>query len=79
METETATYTTRPATNGHGTFFYPSCCHERLYSIKDKWAYDGALCPACYSNGFKKVILRLHEDERNDDRDIDEKTEEITS
>lgn len=55
----TATYTTRPAENDHhhGTYFFTSCCGNRMYSVKDKMAYNGALCPKCYSQDCKKVAL----------------------
>lgn len=67
---EMAYYTTREAQNdpNHGTFFYPKCCGKRLYSVKDKWAYDGVLCPNCNSK-YKKVILRLADEERMENKE----------
>lgn len=58
---EYATYTTRPALNDphHGTFFYTSCCDNRMYSVRDKMSYDGVLCPKCNLKKRKKVILRF--------------------
>ena len=64
MKIEKATYKTRPSINGKGTFFYTSCCGNRMFSVKDKWAYDGCYCPKCLWNG-KYVVLRLAEEERD--------------
>ena len=60
-----ATYTTRPSVNGHGTFYYTTCCRNRMYSVRDKYAYDGCLCPRCAMIFKKKVVLRLADAERD--------------
>jgi len=60
-----ATYTTRPSTDGHGTFYYTTCCRNRMYSVRDKYAYDGCLCPRCAWVFKKKVVLRLADAERD--------------
>lgn len=57
---ETATYTTRPAEHDphHGTFYYTTCCGNRLYSVRDKMAYDDKICPTCYYH-YKMVTLKF--------------------
>ena len=60
-----ATYTTRPSVDGHGTFYYTTCCGNRMYSVRDKYAYDGCLCPRCAMVFKKKVVLRLADAERD--------------
>lgn len=67
MTREEAYYTTRPSINGHGTFFYTTCCGNRMYSVNDKYAYDGCLCPKCAWILKKDVVLRLAEEEREED------------
>ena len=60
-----ATYITRPSVDGHGTFYYTTCCRNRIYSVRDKYAYDGCLCPWCAWVFNKKVVLRLADAERD--------------
>lgn len=59
-----ATYTTRQSVDGHGTFYYTTCCGNRMYSVKGKYAYDGCLCPRCAWVLKKNVVLRLADAER---------------
>ena len=60
-----ATYTTKPSVDGYGTFYYTTCCGNRMYSARDKYAYDGCLCPRCAWIFKKKVVLRLADAERD--------------
>lgn len=60
-----ANYATRPSIDGHGTFYYTTCCGNRMYSVRDKYAYDGCLCPRCARVFKKKVVLRLVDAERD--------------
>ncbi len=41
-----ATYQTTPEKNGNDNFFFTDCGHN-MYSVKDKMAYHGCLCPGC--------------------------------
>ena len=44
------TYQTTPEVSGNGTYFFTDCGH-RMYSVRDKMAYHGCLCPACFCKG----------------------------
>ncbi len=54
---ENETYTTKSTKNG--TFFFTSCGHT-LFSIKDKYAYDGCLCPACLNKGIMMTLRKFY-------------------
>ena len=51
------TYRVTPEIHGNGTYFFTDCGH-RMYSIRDKMAYHGCLCPACFLKG-KRVTLYI--------------------
>ena len=52
-----ATYQTTSEAHGNGIYFFTDCGH-RMYSVRDKMAYHGCLCPACINNG-KMVTLYI--------------------
>lgn len=52
-----ATYQYTPEVYGRGTFFFTDCEHE-MYSVKNKMAYHGYLCPGCLYKG-KQVTLYI--------------------
>ena len=52
---EIGTYQTIPEKRGHGTFYFTSCGHK-MYSVRDKMAYNGCLCPACFQNGIIRTL-----------------------
>lgn len=54
---EIETYRITPEVNGNGTYFFTDC-ENRMYSVKDKMAYHGKLCPSCLYKG-KQVTLYI--------------------
>ena len=72
---EEATYITRPSVDGPGTFYYTTCCGNRMYSVKDKYAYDGCLCPRCAWILHKNVVLKLADAERDFESRADKEVE----
>lgn len=64
MTREEATYQYVEEKHGNGMFFFTSCCGNRMYSVKDKYAYDGAYCPKCYMKN-RVVVLHLADAERD--------------
>lgn len=52
------TYQATPSVSGQGTFFFTDC-GNRMYSVKNDWAYHGCICPKCgktlYIRGSKEA------------------------
>ena len=54
---EVETYRITQEVNGNGTYFFTDC-GNRMYSMKNKMAYHGKLCPGCLYKG-KQVTLYI--------------------
>lgn len=62
---EIATYQTTEEKNRNGTYFFTDCGHK-MYSIKDKMAYHGCLCPSCMYNGIQRTLYIRGSKEANE-------------
>jgi hypothetical protein len=63
---EIATYTATPEAHGNGTYFYTDCGHN-MYSVKNDYnAYNGCLCPGCFSKGKETVLYIRGSKEANE-------------
>ena len=52
---EMATYRITSEKNGNGTYFFTDCGHW-MFSIKDRMAYHGCLCPGCLYIGKSTTL-----------------------
>ncbi len=59
------TYRVTPEASGKGTYFFTDCGH-RMYSVRDKMAYHGKLCPACFYNGKITTLYIRGSEEANE-------------
>jgi len=41
-------YVTRPERYNGGTFFFTKTCKNEMYSVSNKYRYDGRMCPKCH-------------------------------
>ena len=53
-----AIYQPIPSKNNKGTFFYVHCCGKTLYSVRDKMAYHGKLCPCCLNKNKYTTLYK---------------------
>lgn len=60
-----ATYQTTSEKHGNGTFFFTDCGHK-IYSVKDKMAYHGCLCPGCFWEGIQTTLYIRGSKEANE-------------
>lgn len=67
---EIETYQTTQEVNGNGTYFFTDCGHK-MYSIKDKLAYHGCLCPGCLYNGIQRTLYIRGSEEANEYRNTE--------
>lgn len=51
------TYQVTNEVHRNGTYFFTDCGHQ-MYSVGDRMAYHGCLCPGCLYNG-KQTILYI--------------------
>lgn len=60
-----ATYQITNEVHGNGNYFFTDCGHQ-MYSVRDRMAYHGCLCPGCLYNGKQTMLYIRGSKEANE-------------